>query len=191
MKSSHRCGQRASSTARAASWCANPAPSLSSASWPKARTSAKSAPWCARSRCDPGCCCLSSASSGEADNSASEIRGRVADPAGRCRWQLPPSSRAPDSGGGAGIQADIKTASAFGVYAMTAVTAVTAQNTKRVQGDAFRSACHRAEQIAATLSDIGADAIKIGMLGNGRYRESRGRLRCASTRRKFPSCSTR
>jgi len=71
-----------------------------------------------------------------------------------------------DSGGGAGIQADIKTADAFGVYAMTAVTAVTAQNTRTV------TAIHPvppkivARQIEACLTDIGADAIKIGMLGS-------------------------
>jgi hydroxymethylpyrimidine/phosphomethylpyrimidine kinase len=71
-----------------------------------------------------------------------------------------------DSGGGAGIQADIKTASAFGVFAMTAVTAVTAQNTRRVKSVHLVPPAIVAEQIAATLSDIGADAIKIGMLGN-------------------------
>jgi hydroxymethylpyrimidine/phosphomethylpyrimidine kinase len=71
-----------------------------------------------------------------------------------------------DSGGGAGIQADIKTASAFGVYAMTAITAVTVQNTHGVSGwhpvppDIVRG------QIEACLSDIGADAIKTGMLGD-------------------------
>jgi hydroxymethylpyrimidine/phosphomethylpyrimidine kinase len=71
-----------------------------------------------------------------------------------------------DSGGGAGIQADIKTASAFGVYAMTAVTAVTVQNTKGVQGVHPVPPAIVVEQISATLTDIGADAIKIGMLGN-------------------------
>lgn len=71
-----------------------------------------------------------------------------------------------DSGGGAGIQADIKTASAFGVYAMTAVTAVTVQNTKGVWTIHMVPPAIVAEQIAATLSDIGADAVKIGMLGN-------------------------
>jgi len=71
-----------------------------------------------------------------------------------------------DSGGGAGIQADIKTATAFGVYAMTAITAVTVQNTLGVQGwhpvppETVRG------QIEACLSDIGADAIKTGMLGD-------------------------
>lgn len=71
-----------------------------------------------------------------------------------------------DSGGGAGIQAGIKTADAFGVYAMTAITAVTAQNTRGV------TAIHPvppkivAAQIEACLNDIGADAIKIGMLGS-------------------------
>ena len=71
-----------------------------------------------------------------------------------------------DSGGGAGIQADIKTATAFGVYAMTAITAVTVQNTLGVSGwhpvppDTVRG------QIEACLGDIGADAIKTGMLGD-------------------------
>ncbi len=71
-----------------------------------------------------------------------------------------------DSGGGAGLQADIKTASAFGVYAMTAVTAVTAQNTKTVSKIQLIPAELVREQIALCLSDIGADAIKIGMLGS-------------------------
>ncbi len=71
-----------------------------------------------------------------------------------------------DSGGGAGIQADIKTASALGVYAMTAVTAITAQDTTGV------GAIHPippnvvAEQIVRCLADLGADAIKTGMLGS-------------------------
>lgn len=71
-----------------------------------------------------------------------------------------------DSGGGAGIQADIKTADAFGVYAMTAVTAITAQNTKTVSAIHPVPAKIVAAQIEACLSDIGADAIKIGMLGS-------------------------
>ena len=71
-----------------------------------------------------------------------------------------------DSGGGAGIQADIKTASAFGTFAMTAVTAVTAQNTRGVRSVHLVPPAIVAEQIEATLSDIGADAIKIGMLGS-------------------------
>lgn len=71
-----------------------------------------------------------------------------------------------DSGGGAGIQADIKTASAFGVYAMTAVTAITAQNTRGVSAIQLASPKIVAQQIEACLSDIGADAIKVGMLGS-------------------------
>ena len=71
-----------------------------------------------------------------------------------------------DSGGGAGIQADIKTADAFGVYAMTAVTAITAQNTKTVSAIHPVSAKIVAAQIEDCLRDIGADAIKIGMLGS-------------------------
>jgi hydroxymethylpyrimidine/phosphomethylpyrimidine kinase len=71
-----------------------------------------------------------------------------------------------DSGGGAGIQADIKTASAFGVYAMTAITAVTAQDSKSVRAIHPVPPKIVAAQIEACLSDIGADAIKIGMLGS-------------------------
>lgn len=69
-----------------------------------------------------------------------------------------------DSGGGAGIQADIKAISAMGCYAASAITAVTVQNTLGVEAvhpiplDILRG------QIDAVLSDIGADAVKIGML---------------------------
>ena len=70
-----------------------------------------------------------------------------------------------DSGGGAGIQADIKTCSAFGAYAMTAVTAVTAQNTLGVHAVEMMPAALVKAQIEACLSDIGADVVKIGMLG--------------------------
>ncbi len=71
-----------------------------------------------------------------------------------------------DSGGGAGIQADLKTFSALGVYGATVVTAVTAQNTLGV------SSVHEvppdvvAAQLEAVLGDIGVDAIKIGMLAS-------------------------
>jgi len=71
-----------------------------------------------------------------------------------------------DSGGGAGIQADIKTASALGAYAMTAITAVTAQDTTGVGSIHLVPAAIVVEQIERCLSDIGADAIKIGMLGS-------------------------
>ena len=84
----------------------------------------------------------------------------------------PPSAKArvlsiagSDSGGGAGIQADIKTITALHGYATTAITALTAQNTVGVQGilpvpqDFIRS------QIRSVLDDIGTDAIKTGMLG--------------------------
>ncbi len=72
-----------------------------------------------------------------------------------------------DSSAGAGLQADLKTAQHFGVYAQTAVTAVTVQNTMGVAGVHAVPAKIVAAQIRAALSDIGADAIKIGMLGNG------------------------
>jgi hydroxymethylpyrimidine/phosphomethylpyrimidine kinase len=88
---------------------------------------------------------------------------------------IPPAGAAPprvlaiagsDSGGGAGIQADLKTATAFGVHGMTAVTAVTAQNSVGVQGvwelpvEAVRA------QIASVVGDIGVDAVKTGMLAS-------------------------
>ena len=71
-----------------------------------------------------------------------------------------------DSSGGAGIQADIKTVTLLGGYAMTAITAITAQNTKGVTAVETLSAAMVAAQIDACISDIGVDAIKIGMLGS-------------------------
>lgn len=69
-----------------------------------------------------------------------------------------------DSGGGAGIQADIKTISAMGCYASSAITAVTIQNTLGVEGVHPIPLDILEGQIDAILSDIGTDAIKIGML---------------------------
>jgi hydroxymethylpyrimidine/phosphomethylpyrimidine kinase len=71
-----------------------------------------------------------------------------------------------DSGGGAGIEADIKTISALGGYACTAITAVTAQNTTGVFGIHALPAEFVALSIQTVLGDIGADVIKIGMLAN-------------------------
>jgi hydroxymethylpyrimidine/phosphomethylpyrimidine kinase len=81
-----------------------------------------------------------------------------------------------DSGGGAGIQADIKTVTALGGYAATAITAVTVQNTLGVNGvhpvplDVIEA------QARAVLDDIGADAIKTGMLGDAATVELAARL---------------
>ena len=71
-----------------------------------------------------------------------------------------------DSSGGAGIQADIKTVTALGSYAMTAVTAVTSQNTKGVKDIISIPAKNLQTQITMVLDDIGANAVKIGMLHN-------------------------
>ncbi|MCQ2311227.1 MAG: bifunctional hydroxymethylpyrimidine kinase/phosphomethylpyrimidine kinase [Paludibacteraceae bacterium] len=71
-----------------------------------------------------------------------------------------------DSGGGAGIQADIKAISACGCYAASAITAVTVQNTLGVQDVVALPVSAIQGQIAAVLDDIGADAVKIGMLHN-------------------------
>jgi len=69
-----------------------------------------------------------------------------------------------DSGGGAGIQADLKTFSALGCYGMTAVTALTAQNTLGVQAIHGVPAAFLKTQLKSVLDDIGVDAVKIGML---------------------------
>jgi hydroxymethylpyrimidine/phosphomethylpyrimidine kinase len=71
-----------------------------------------------------------------------------------------------DSGGGAGIQADIKTVTMLGGHAMTAVTAITAQNTIAVDAVHMIPTQMVIDQISAVVSDIGVDAVKIGMIGN-------------------------
>jgi hydroxymethylpyrimidine/phosphomethylpyrimidine kinase len=70
-----------------------------------------------------------------------------------------------DSGGGAGIQADLKTFSAFRVYGMSVLTAVTAQNTVGVQGVETLSPAFITAQFESVVGDIGVDALKTGMLG--------------------------
>ena len=69
-----------------------------------------------------------------------------------------------DSGGGAGIQADLKTFSAFRVFGMSVITAVTAQNSLGVQGVENLPAAFVARQLRSVLEDFGADAAKCGML---------------------------
>ncbi len=71
-----------------------------------------------------------------------------------------------DSGGGAGIQADLKTFGALGVYGMSVLTALTAQNTQGVQAVFELPPDFVAAQIDSVLGDIGADAVKTGMLAN-------------------------
>jgi len=79
-----------------------------------------------------------------------------------------------DSGGGAGIEADIKTISALGGYACTAITAVTAQNTLGVFGVQVMPPEFVALSIRTVLEDIGVDAIKLGMLANAAIIEAVG-----------------
>ena len=88
------------------------------------------------------------------DSSAPAFRGRVLIIAGS------------DSGGGAGIQADIKTVTALDGYAATAITAITVQNTLGVTGVHAIPLDIIEAQARAVLDDIGADAIKTGMLGD-------------------------
>ena len=73
-----------------------------------------------------------------------------------------------DSSGGAGIQADIKTMTANGVFAMSAVTALTAQNTTGVTDIFETTPKFLAEQLDAVFTDIYPDAVKIGMVILGR-----------------------
>jgi hydroxymethylpyrimidine/phosphomethylpyrimidine kinase len=70
-----------------------------------------------------------------------------------------------DSGGGAGIQADLKAFAACGVHGMTAITALTAQSTTGVTGVHPVPGPFIVEQVRAVVDDIGVDAVKIGMLG--------------------------
>ncbi len=70
-----------------------------------------------------------------------------------------------DSGGGAGIQADLKTFAALGGYGMSAIAAVTAQNTREVTAVVALAPAMVAAQIDAVFADLGVDAVKIGMLG--------------------------
>ncbi len=71
-----------------------------------------------------------------------------------------------DPGGGAGIQADLKTFTAFRVFGMSAITAVTVQNTLGVRGVAAMAPLLVSEQIDAVLEDLGADSVKLGMLSS-------------------------
>ena len=73
-----------------------------------------------------------------------------------------------DSGAGAGLQADLKTFAALGVYGTSVVTAITAQNTTGVTRVLETPAPMVAAQIDAVMEDIGADAVKTGMLANAR-----------------------
>ncbi len=70
-----------------------------------------------------------------------------------------------DSGGGAGIQADLKAFAACGVHGTSAITAITAQNTREVRAVATVAPEMVLAQVRAVLEDIGADAVKVGMLG--------------------------
>lgn len=77
-----------------------------------------------------------------------------------------------DSSGGAGIQADIKTSAALGVYAATAITAITAQNTQGVHSQMAISPELVYDQIVAVIEDLHPSYIKIGMLSNSRVVEA-------------------
>ena len=77
-----------------------------------------------------------------------------------------------DSGGGAGIQADLRTFAAFKVHGLSAITSVTAQDTLKVHTSEDISPVQVGYQIEAVLTDIGADAVKTGMLSSGEIIET-------------------
>src|SRR5688500_16669652 len=77
-----------------------------------------------------------------------------------------------DSGGGAGIQADIKTITMFGGFAMTAITAITAQNTLGVEAVMPVPVDLVLKQIDVVLADLGVDGIKLGMIGSAETAEA-------------------
>ncbi len=80
-----------------------------------------------------------------------------------------------DSGGGAGIQADLKAFARQGVHGTTAITAITAQNTVGVLGVEAVSPAMIVEQVRAVVEDIGVDAVKVGMLGSVASAQAVGR----------------
>lgn len=90
-----------------------------------------------------------------------------------------------DSGGGAGIQADLKTFAALGVYGTSAITAVTAQNTCGVLGVEELSPAFVALQVEAVVTDIGVDAVKTGMLASPAIVEA---VAACIARFKLPFC---
>ena len=92
-----------------------------------------------------------------------------------------------DSGGGAGIQADLKTFSALGVYGASVITAVTAQNTHAVRAVAAIPPATVAAQIDAVFDDLRVDAVKIGMIGGAEVIDAvAARLRHHLARRAVP-----
>ena len=88
-----------------------------------------------------------------------------------------------DSSGGAGIQADLKTFSALGVYGASVITALTAQNTRGVQGIQDVPAAFVAQQIDSVFSDLAVTAVKIGMLANAQVIAAVADGLCAYDRR--------
>jgi hydroxymethylpyrimidine/phosphomethylpyrimidine kinase len=103
--------------------------------------------------------------------------------AGRSKTAIALTIAGSDSSGGAGIQADLKTFSAFGVYGASVITALTAQNTRGVQGIEVVPAVFVVAQLHSVLSDLDVGAIKTGMLANAEIVEAvAGVLRAAPPR---------
>ena len=90
-----------------------------------------------------------------------------------------------DSSGGAGIQADIKTMTANGVFAMSAITALTAQNTTGVQGIMGVPADFLKQQIDSCITDIRPDSVKIGMVAQSEIIKAHAQIRVKTGRFTF------
>ena len=95
-----------------------------------------------------------------------------------------------DSGAGAGIQADLKTIMALGGYATTVVTALTAQDTRRVRAACFTPPDLIRHQFRMVFDDIGADVVKIGMLGEAPVVKAVARMSVISVPRMWPPFSS-
>lgn len=105
---------------------------------------------------------------GQRENRIARELGWVAGENGTGKTRIPRALTiaGSDSGGGAGIQADLKTFTALGVFGMSAITAITAQNTREVRGVHVIPPEMVRSQILAVAEDIGVDAAKTGMLAN-------------------------
>lgn len=114
---------------------------------------------------------FSSDNPGKATSDLLSLARQLVQPDAPCSMKTALSIAGSDCSGGAGIQADLKTMTMNGVYAMSAITALTAQNTTKVEGIVETSPDFLKSQLDMIFTDIFPDAVKIGMLPNARLME--------------------